>query len=95
MGTVITFPQSHEAHRRRLAILENSICFIRESIFREHKRIQTLAGFGYEVKTAIATLQALHQRLGLFLAERDRVRNALENQPPVLQQPTDWQDRRG
>ena len=32
----------------------------------------------------MSSLQVLHQRLGLYLAERDRVRNALENQSAVV-----------
>jgi hypothetical protein len=95
MGTVITFPQSDDSLRRRRAVLENSIDVMRQRIFEEHKRIQTLAAFGYDVATAIRSLQALHQRLGLFLAERDRVRNALENQRAVAPLPTNWQDRQG
>src|SRR4051812_3194917 len=98
MGTVITFPQSREVHCRRIAILENSIDFIRQSILQEHKRIQTLAGFGYDVATAISLLQALHQRLGLFLSERDRVRSALENQSgseSVAGLPNNLHDSRG
>jgi hypothetical protein len=95
MGTVIPFPQSREVHGRRLVILENSIDVMRQRIFEEHKRKQTLAAFGYDVATAIRSLQALHQRLGLFLAERDRVRNALENQRAVAPLPANWQDRQG
>jgi len=76
MGTVVTFPHSREMYCRVLAVLEDSILSIRESIFCEHKRIQTLADCGYDVATEIACLQALNQRLDLLLAERERVCNA-------------------
>ena len=79
MGTVVTFPQSRDALRRRLAILENSIHLSRDSI-QEHKRIQTLAGYGYDASHAISYLQALHHRLEFYVAERNRLRKALENE---------------
>ena len=80
MGTVVTFPQSRDALRRRLAILENCIRLSRESILQEHKRIQTLAGFGYDASHAINCLRGLHDRLELYVAERNRLRKALENE---------------
>ena len=81
MGTIVTFPQSRDALLRRLAILENSIHLSRDSILQEHKRIQTLAGYGYDASHAISYLRALHHRLDFYVAERNRLRKALENEP--------------
>ena len=50
------------------------------SILQEHKRIQTLAGYGYDVSQAISRLRALHHRLDFYVAERNRLRKALENE---------------
>ena len=77
MGTVITFPQSHDSLRRRLAVLENSIHLTRDSILQEYKRIQTLAS--YDTSQVIGCLQAFHNRLELYVAERNRLRKDLEN----------------
>ena len=79
MGTVVTFPQSRDALRRRLAILENSIHLSRDSILQEHKRIQTLAGYGYDASHSC--LRTLHHRLEFYVAQRNRLRKALENEP--------------
>ena len=79
MGTVITFPQNYDSLRRRLTVLENSIHLIRDSILQEHKRIQTLASYGYDTSQVIGCLQAFHNRLELYVAERNRLRKDLEN----------------
>ena len=79
MGTVITFPQSHDSLRRRLAVLENAIHLTRDCILQEHKRIQTLASYGYDTSHVIGCLQAFHNRLEFYVAERNRLRKELEN----------------
>ena len=88
MGTVITFPQSCDSLRRRLAVLEISIIRVRESILEEHRRIQTLASYGYDTPHVIGCLLAFHNRLESYVAERNRLRKELENgsaAPPAEQ----------